>query len=260
MRIIILSIISTFLYINSMSAQGSDTKQNGLVVKLSATWCPVCSGAAWNSYNSLLNNVKNNAFYFTAHSSSTSRLFSQTGSDIIRNFDQSAYQPAFYLNGLNKGSGGSVTEREIKNTIEDDVTKEPSALMKTVAKATGNTSIKAQVTLTFPKLMTGNYTIGLYLVEKVVKEIQAGLDKAKNDAQNSNLQKFLNNLESRIYAQISQNLATAMFANGGSSSGTLNFEGNTMFWTKDSSNVYLTVTDTIGTQTSITIPLGQFQF
>ena len=44
-----------------MSAQGSDTKQNGLVVKLSATWCPVCSGAAWNSYNSLLNNVKNNA-------------------------------------------------------------------------------------------------------------------------------------------------------------------------------------------------------
>ena len=96
--------------------------------------------------------------------------------------------------------------------------------------------------------------------ESIKKEIQAGLDKAKNDAQNTNLQKFLNNLESRIYAQISQNLATAMFANGGSNSGTLNFEGNTMFWTKDSSNVYLTVTDIIGTQTSITIPLGQFQF
>ena len=96
--------------------------------------------------------------------------------------------------------------------------------------------------------------------ETIEKEIQAGLDKIKNDAQNSNLQKFLNNLESRIYAQISQNLATAMFANGGSTSGTLNFEGNTMFWTKDSSNVYLTVTDTIGTQTSITIPLGSFQF
>ena len=96
--------------------------------------------------------------------------------------------------------------------------------------------------------------------DAIEKEIQAGLDKIKNDAQNSNLQKFLNNLESRIYAQISQNLATAMFANGGSTSGTLNFEGNTMFWTKDSSNVYLTVTDTIGTQTSITIPLGSFQF
>lgn len=91
-------------------------------------------------------------------------------------------------------------------------------------------------------------------------KIQAAIDKAAADAKNSNLQKFLNNLESRIYAQISQNLATAMFASGGSNSGTLNFEGNTIFWTKDSSNVYLTVTDTVGNQTQITVPLGQFQF
>lgn len=94
----------------------------------------------------------------------------------------------------------------------------------------------------------------------VQDKIQAELDKAAADAKNSNLSKFLNNLESRIYAQISQNLATAMFADGGSNSGTLNFEGNTIFWTKDSSNVYLTVTDTVGNNTSITVPLGQFQF
>ena len=95
---------------------------------------------------------------------------------------------------------------------------------------------------------------------QIQKDIQATLDRAKADAANSNLQKFLNNLESRIYAQISQNLATAMFANGGSTSGTLNFEGNTIFWSKDSTNVYLTVTDTAGNQTQITVPLGQFQF
>jgi hypothetical protein len=91
-------------------------------------------------------------------------------------------------------------------------------------------------------------------------KIQAALDKAATDKKNTNLSKFLANLESRIYAQISQNLATAMFANGGSTSGTLNFEGNTIFWNKDSSNVYLTVTDTVGNQTQITVPLGQFQF
>lgn len=96
--------------------------------------------------------------------------------------------------------------------------------------------------------------------QQIQKDIQAALDKAAADAKNTNLQKFLNNLESRIYAQISQNLATAMFANGGSNSGTLNFEGNTIFWTKDSSNVYLTVTDTTGNNTQITVPLGQFQF
>jgi membrane-bound inhibitor of C-type lysozyme len=92
------------------------------------------------------------------------------------------------------------------------------------------------------------------------KDIQAAFDKAASDAKNTNIAKFMNNLESRIYAQISQNLATAMFANGGSTSGTLNFEGNTIFWTKDSSNVYLTVTDSVGNQTTITVPLGSFQF
>jgi hypothetical protein len=91
-------------------------------------------------------------------------------------------------------------------------------------------------------------------------KIQAALEKEAAEKKNSNISKFMNNLESRIYAQISQNLATAMFANGGATSGTLNFEGNTIFWTKDSSNIYLTVTDTVGTQTTITVPLGQFIF
>lgn len=102
---------------------------------------------------------------------------------------------------------------------------------------------------------------------QVAKDIQAAMDKARSDKQNTNIQKFLNNLESRIYAQISQNLATAMFANNNCSgsnsvgcSGTLNFEGNTIFWNKDSSNIYLQVTDTVGNQTTITVPLGSFQF
>ena len=96
--------------------------------------------------------------------------------------------------------------------------------------------------------------------QQIQKDIQAALQAQAAAAQNTNIAKFLNNLESRIYAQISQNLATAMFANGGSNSGTLNFEGNSILWTKDSSNVYLTVTDTVGNQTTVTVPLGQFQF
>ena len=96
--------------------------------------------------------------------------------------------------------------------------------------------------------------------EQVRQDIHAAIDKAAAEAKSTNLNKFLNNLESRIYAQISQNLATAMFADNNSNSGTLNFEGNTIAWTKDSSNVYLTVTDLLGNTTQITVPLGQFQF
>ena len=96
--------------------------------------------------------------------------------------------------------------------------------------------------------------------QQVAKDIQSALDKAKADKANTNIAKFMNNLESRIYAQISQNLATAMFAQGGSNSGTMNFEGNTIFWTRDSSNIYLAVTDSVGNVTNVTVPLGSFQF
>jgi len=91
-------------------------------------------------------------------------------------------------------------------------------------------------------------------------KVQSALDKAASEAKNTNLAKFLNNLESRIYAQISQNLATAMFAEGGGNSGTLNFEGNIINWTKSSTEITLNVTDYVGSSTSITIPLGQFVF
>ena len=96
--------------------------------------------------------------------------------------------------------------------------------------------------------------------DAIQKEIQAKLEKEANEAKNTNIAKFMNNLESRIYAQISQNLATAMFADGGSNSGTLNFEGNIINWTKSSTEITLNVTDYMGSATSITIPLGQFVF
>jgi hypothetical protein len=96
--------------------------------------------------------------------------------------------------------------------------------------------------------------------EAIEKEIQAALEKEKNDAKNTNIAKFMNNLESRIYAQISQNLATAMFAEGGSNTGTLDFEGNMINWTKSSTEITLQVTDYLGNATTVSIPLGSFQF
>lgn len=99
--------------------------------------------------------------------------------------------------------------------------------------------------------------------KKAIKDkIEAELEKAKREAEDTNLKKFLNNLESRIYAQISQDLATAMFADDGTSptSGTLNFEGNIIYWNKDSTAINLQVTDLTGTTTTLNIPLGDWTF
>ena len=98
--------------------------------------------------------------------------------------------------------------------------------------------------------------------QEIKDKIEAELEKQKREAEDTNLNKFLNNLESRIYAQISQDLATAMFASDGSAptSGTLNFEGNIIYWNKSSTEISLQVTDLTGTTTTIGIPLGDFNF
>lgn len=94
--------------------------------------------------------------------------------------------------------------------------------------------------------------------QEIESALKAAAAQAANDAQNTPLQQFLVNLQSRIYAQISQNLATAMFAGGGSTSGTIDFEGNYITYLNEGSNIRLTVTDNLGNQTMINIPIGQF--
>lgn len=86
-------------------------------------------------------------------------------------------------------------------------------------------------------------------------------DAAKAAAANTNLVKFLNNLESRIYAQLSLQLSNAMFKDG-ASSGTLDFQGTTITWSKDSlsSMINLTIIDTNGNRTDIQVPIGSFAF
>lgn len=70
-------------------------------------------------------------------------------------------------------------------------------------------------------------------------KIQAAIDKEIADKKNTNLSKFISNLESRIYAQISQNVATAMFKNnsctlqeGSVCNGSIDFQGNVISWSR----------------------------
>jgi 23S rRNA pseudoU1915 N3-methylase RlmH len=93
------------------------------------------------------------------------------------------------------------------------------------------------------------------------KDIESSIEKELNAKKNTNIAKFMNNLESRIYAQISQNVATAMFATGGSTTGSINFEGSIIGWARNgTTSISLTVVDATGTSTTVEIPLGQFVF
>ena len=110
-----------------------------------------------------------------------------------------------------------------------------------------------------------SHVLSIYQLEenrkqKIKDEQKAAADKAERDAKNTNLAKFLVNVESRIYAQLSKQLADAMFTDGGATSGTMDFQGTNISWVKTGSDVTLTITEANGNRTDITVPIASFSF
>lgn len=89
--------------------------------------------------------------------------------------------------------------------------------------------------------------------------LQAAKDAA-SAANNTNLQKFLNNFESRVYAQLSTQLVNNLFGENPQTSGTVSIEGNTIQYTKTADQISLTVTATDGSLTQVIIPIGTLKF
>jgi hypothetical protein len=91
----------------------------------------------------------------------------------------------------------------------------------------------------------------------IAAQKQAAIDAA-TAAGNTTLAKFLNNFESRVYAQLSTQLVNNLFGENPQTSGTLNLEGNTIKYTKTTDQISLTVTDPTGNITQVVIPVGTF--
>ena len=89
--------------------------------------------------------------------------------------------------------------------------------------------------------------------------LQAAKDAAA-EAKNTNLSKFLNNFESRVYAQLSTQLVNNLFGESPQNSGTVTIEGNTIQYTKTADMISLNVTAADGTLTQVQIPIGQLKF
>ena len=102
-----------------------------------------------------------------------------------------------------------------------------------------------------------------YQREKEIEEKrEAAAAKLARELEQTTLNKFINNVESRIYAQLSKQLVDNMFTEDGSNSGTATIEGATIYWVKDVSadTISITVTETDGSITDITVPLTGFGF
>ena len=100
-------------------------------------------------------------------------------------------------------------------------------------------------------------------------EAKSAKSAAERAEKNTTINKFIANVESRIYANLSKQLVDNMFGTSCDSStttcptsGTSNIEGATIYWVKDTTTeiITLTITDENGNVTSMSVPIGDFVF
>ena len=94
----------------------------------------------------------------------------------------------------------------------------------------------------------------------IKEEIKALQEEIEREKENSTLARFMRNLESRVYAELSRQLVNNLFGETPQSSGTITLEGNTIEYTSDGVTLTLKITEADGTVTEITIPIGTFTF
>jgi len=97
--------------------------------------------------------------------------------------------------------------------------------------------------------------------KKAIKEeIKAYREELEREKENTTLARFIRNLESRIYAQLSRQLVEQLFGETPSTSGVLELMGNTIEYSVDGDYITLKITDADGNTTEITLPIGSFTF
>ena len=102
--------------------------------------------------------------------------------------------------------------------------------------------------------------------QDLADKAEAEAKRLERELENTTLNKFVKNVESRIYATLSKQMVDSMFADCGdtcANSGTAEIEGSQISWVKDTTTgaITLTVIEEDGSTTTIEIPgSGNFTF
>jgi|TARA_A100000172_G_scaffold8177_1_gene4508 hypothetical protein len=94
--------------------------------------------------------------------------------------------------------------------------------------------------------------------DALAEKVQSELDEIAREIENSTLNKFLNNLQSRIFSNLSRDISDMLFDENGGTGGTIELEGNQITFTNDGQKITLTVIAEDGSITVIEIPIGVF--
>jgi len=109
--------------------------------------------------------------------------------------------------------------------------------------------------------------------EDAKERVEAQERQDERDEKNKTINKFIKNVESRIYANLSKQLVDNMFKTCTAEqiesetcnvalTGTANIEGSVLVWTKDPDmgTITLVITSDDGSTTTMVVPVGDFGF
>lgn len=132
-----------------------------------------------------------------------------------------------------------------------------------------------------PSFSGNGWTTQVLTLQQMEKTQKESIDAQKASAaasaaaaqSNTPLSRFMSLFQSQVYAQLATQLSNNLFQNNcksadgnsipgcsGPTTGNFALDGNTVTWEKTSTNVKLTVVDSLGTVTVVTVPIASFSF
>ncbi len=162
----------SFLNIN---AQQVPEVQQSLITKVTANWCSLCGTWGWTFYEDILADNDDKAVILTAHHSGD--LTSGVGASFQTNFETNS-QPRFIVGNQDQAVISSSIEAkrtQIKDLVDANYASSPVANTGMDSHLDGNTLSIATKTRFF-QATSGEYYLGLYILEDGVMASQSGFD------------------------------------------------------------------------------------
>ncbi len=173
-RRILLFLILCMTSILSFAQIEVPQEQRSMITKVSATWCSNCGNWGWTLMDGLVEDNADKALIVGAHYSGNL----QTDESVAfgNNFNVNG-QPKFVLNNTDIGANSSniaAKRTEVADQVAANFTQSPIVNTGLEAMMSPDNQIVLRTNTQFFQATSGDYYLGLYVLENNVEENQAG--------------------------------------------------------------------------------------
>lgn len=180
--LILIIFIAKFSLITAQNIE-IPTSQNPVIIKIAASWCPPCGSWGWDFFDNIYADNEDKSTLLAAHHSGDYQ--NSTAVDIKENFNVFG-QPIFLFDGVDENvvSGNAATKRTAFSTeVTNQSNRNPD--VQTGIEATyKDNNLYINYSTKFFNSVSGEYYLGIYVVEKIVVGYQASIGQS---AQHKNI-------------------------------------------------------------------------